>query len=187
MSSAADGREGPELRTERLLLRRWRKEDRAPFAELNGDPLVMEHFPATLSRAESDELIERMERSFGEHGYGAWAVEVLGEIPVAGFVGLWRQNDERLAFAPTVEIGWRLSQASWGRGIATEAATAAIAYGVGELGLDEIVAFTTVGNHRSRAVMERLGMRRDRSDDFLHPGLEPDHPLAPHVLYRVRA
>ena len=176
---------GPELRTERLVLRRWRDRDRAPFASLNGDPFVMEHFPGTLTRAESDLLIERIEDCFRENGYGAWAVELPGEIPLAGFVGLWPQTDERLAFAPAVEIGWRLNRVSWGRGIATEAARAALAFGLGEIGLEEIVSFTTAANRRSRAVMERLGMTRDPVEDFLHPGLDPGHPLAPHVLYRI--
>jgi ribosomal-protein-alanine N-acetyltransferase len=187
MISEAPGGEGPELRTGRLLLRRWREEDQEPFAALNGDPRVMEHFPATLSREASDDLIQRIERCFRENGFGAWAVELRGEIPLAGFVGLWPQTDERLAFAPAVEIGWRLATGAWGRGIATEAAGAAIGYGFDELGLDQIVSFTTVGNQRSRAVMERLGMRRDPAEDFLHPGLEPDHPLAPHVLYRLQS
>jgi RimJ/RimL family protein N-acetyltransferase len=175
------------LRTERLLLRRWRPEDSEPFAQLNADPQVMEHFPATLTRAQSDELIERIERSFAADGFGAWAVELPGSIPLAGFVGLWRQNDERLPFAPAVEIGWRLSRESWGRGIATEAASAAIGFGFGELGLEEIVSFTTVANTRSRAVMERLGMRRDPAEDFLHPQIAADDPLAAHVLYRIKA
>jgi len=187
MISRGHGGEGPELRTERLLLRRWREEDHEPFAALNGDPVVMEHFPATLTRAESDRLIERIEACFCENGYGAWAVELPGEVPLAGFVGLWPQTDQRLTFAPAVEIGWRLKRACWERGIATEAARAAIAFGLRELGLEEIVAFTTVGNGRSRAVMERLGMTRNPAEDFLHPGLEPGHTLAPHVLYRIGA
>jgi RimJ/RimL family protein N-acetyltransferase len=185
MSSAELGGGGPTLRSKRLLLRRWREQDREPFAALNGDPLVMEHFPATLSRTESDELIERIEGSFREHGYGAWAVELPGTVALAGFVGLWPQNNLDLAFAPAVEIGWRLSRACWGQGIATEAATAALAFGFGELGLDQIVSFTTVGNRLSRAVMERLGMHRDPAEDFLHPALAEDDPLAPHVLYRI--
>ncbi len=89
------GGKGPEIRTERLLLRRWRAADREPFARLNADPQVMEHFPATLSRAESDSLIERIESSFARDGFGAWAVEMPGELELAGFVGLWRQNDEQ--------------------------------------------------------------------------------------------
>ena len=175
------------LHTERLLLRRWREADREPFAELNADPLVMEHFPATLTRAQSDDLIDRIELCFETNGYGAWAVEVPGEIELSGFVGLWPQNDERLPFAPAVEIGWRLNRISWGRGIATEAASAALAFAFGELGLREIVSFTTAGNARSRAVMERLGMSRDPAEDFIHPQIDAADPLAPHVLYRVRA
>jgi len=183
--STPGGAAGPVLRTERLLLRRWRPQDREPFAELNADPLVMEHFPATLSPAESDALIARIESSFISDGYGAWAVELPGSVPLAGFVGLWRQTDERLPFAPAVEIGWRLARETWGRGIATEAAAAALEFGFEQAGLDEIVSFTTVANDRSRAVMERLGMRRDPAEDFLHPALEAEDPLAPHVLYRI--
>jgi RimJ/RimL family protein N-acetyltransferase len=187
MSSATDRGEGPTLTTERLLLRRWRAADAEPFARLNADALVMEHFPATLSRAESDELIERIESSFREHGFGAWAVEVPGSVALAGFVGLWPQNSEQLPFAPAIEIGWRLGRDCWGRGIATEAATAALEFAFVELGLDEIVSFTTVANERSRAVMERLGMQRDPAEDFLHHAIPPGDPLAPHVLYRIRA
>lgn len=183
--SSAEQDAGPTLRTERLLLRRWRAADAEPFAQLNADPRVMEHFPATLSRTESDALIERMEGCFRANGFGAWAVEFPGSIALAGFVGLWPQNSEELAFAPAVEIGWRLATEAWGRGIASEAARAALDFGFGELGLDEVVSFTTAGNARSRAVMERLGMRRDPSEDFLHPSLPPDDALAPHVLYRV--
>jgi ribosomal-protein-alanine N-acetyltransferase len=145
----------------------------------------MEHFPATLARAESDALIERIERSFRDDGFGAWAVELPGSIPLAGFVGLWRQNDPRLPFAPAVEIGWRLTREAWGRGIATEAAGVSLEFGFAELGLEQIVSFTTVANHRSRAVMERLRMSRDPAEDFLHPALPAADPLAPHVLYRI--
>jgi ribosomal-protein-alanine N-acetyltransferase len=187
MSSADGGGEGPELRTERLLLRRWREQDLEPFAALNGDPQVMEHFPAMLSRAQSDELVARIERSFEVDGYGVWAVEVPGSLPFAGFVGLIAQRDPTYPFAPAVEVGWRLAREAWGRGIATEAARASLEFGFGQLGLREIVSFTTAGNERSRAVMERLGMVRDPAEDFLHPALEPGHPLAPHVLYRLRA
>ena len=145
----------------------------------------MEYFPATLSRAESDELIDRIERSFSEHGYGLWAVEVAGETALAGFVGLICQQNSELPFAPAVEVGWRLAQSAWGRGIATEAASASLDFGFDTLGLDEIVSFTTAENRRSRAVMERLGMRQEPDEDFLHPALEAGDPLAPHVLYRI--
>lgn len=175
---------GPELRSERLLLRRWRGEDLEPFAELNADPLVMEHFPATLSREESLAYIERQEASFDAHGYGFWAVEVVGEGLFAGFVGLQSVEDE-MPFAPALELGWRLARPCWGRGYATEAAVAATRFAFSDLGLSELLSYTAEGNLRSRRVMERLGMRRDPSEDFSHPKLEPGHPLSEHVLYRL--
>jgi ribosomal-protein-alanine N-acetyltransferase len=86
-----------------------------------------------------------------------------------------------------VEIGWRLARSSWGNGYATEAARAVLSFGFEEAGLSEVVSFTTVANQRSRAVMERIGMRRDPADDFDHPGLPLGHPQRPHVLYRIAA
>jgi RimJ/RimL family protein N-acetyltransferase len=83
-----------------------------------------------------------------------------------------------------VEIGWRFATAYWGQGYATEAANAALSFGFSQVSLNEIVAFTTTGNMRSRRVMERLGMTYDNADDFDHPNLAPGHSLRPHVLYR---
>jgi ribosomal-protein-alanine N-acetyltransferase len=172
------------LRTERLLLRPWREEDREPFAALNADPEVMAHFPAPLSRKESDALIDRHQAGLEAGEPGVHAAEVLATGEFLGFIGLAVPRFEA-DFTPCVEVGWRLARAAWGHGYATEGARAAVAYGFEELGLPEIVSFTAVGNARSRAVMERLGMAYDRT--FEHPNLEPGHPLRPHVLYRLRA
>jgi RimJ/RimL family protein N-acetyltransferase len=105
-----------------------------------------------------------------------------------GFVGLMVPSFQA-HFTPCVEIGWRLAVAHWGQGFATEAARAALAFGFATAGLGEIVSFTTAGNARSRAVMERLGMTRDPADDFDHPNLPPElpggHALRRHVLYRL--
>ena len=90
------------------------------------------------------------------------------------------------AFTPCVEIGWRLAFENWGQGFATEAAKAALAYGFEILNLEAVVAFTTRGNLRSRAVMERLGMMYDPADDFEHPLVPVGHPLRPHMLYRIK-
>lgn len=174
-----------ELRTGRLLLRRWREEDRRPFAALNADPAVMEFFPAPLDRDESDELFERIEMGFERHGFGLWALELLGSGEFVGFTGLAAPPFEA-HFTPAVEVGWRLAHSAWGNGYATEAGRASLAHGFGELGLEEIVSMTTVRNRRSRAVMERLGMSRDPADDFEFPLLPPGDPLRPHVLYRLR-
>ena len=175
----------PTLRTGRLILRPWRDEDLAPFAALNADPVVMEYFPATLSRAESDAFATRVRSDMAERGFGLWAVEAPGVTPFVGFTGLAVPRFDA-HFTPCVEIGWRLAREHWGRGYAPEAARAALAHGFGALGLDEIVSFTTVANLRSRRVMEKLGMRHDLAEDFEHPNLAAGHPLRRHVLYRIQ-
>ncbi len=175
---------GPTLHTDRLVLRRWRDSDRAPFAALNGDPEVMRYFRAPLDRAASDAFIDRIEAGFEELGYGLWATEVRGSGAFIGFVGLARQTYDA-PFTPAVEVGWRLARPAWGQGYATEAARAALTFGFTDVGLDEIVSVTSQMNERSRAVMTRLGMTRDPADDFDYP-LHPDgHPLRPSVVYRL--
>lgn len=174
-----------ELRTARLLLRRWRSDDRAPFAAMNADPRVMEHFPGLMSREASDAAADRFAAHFEQHGFGLWAVEIVGGPPFAGFVGLSIPRFEA-AFTPRVEIGWRLAAECWGQGYATEGARSALAFGFETLGLDEIVSFTVPANLRSRRVMEKIGMTYDRQGDFAHPRLPAGHPLSLHVLYRLR-
>ena len=182
-----------ELRTGRLLLRQWRDEDLDPWAELNADPEVMEHFPSVLSREDSDALAARCREHLTAHGWGLWAVEVPGVTPFIGWVGLARPAFEA-RFTPAVEVGWRLGRRWWGHGYASEAARAsldhafgplALDHAFGPLALDEVVSFTSVRNERSQAVMRRIGMTRDPRDDFGHPRIEEGHPLRPHVLYRI--
>jgi RimJ/RimL family protein N-acetyltransferase len=180
------GRPWPTLTTPRLELRRWRESDLEPFAAINADPAVMEHFPELLSRRQSDELVEKIEDGFGANGFGLWALEVRGTGEFIGFTGLAVPEFEA-HFTPAVEVGWRLKRSAWGNGYATEAACAALQFGFEEAGLDEIVSFTTVANRRSQAVMKRLGMSHVPADDFDHPSLPAGHPQRPHVLYRLRA
>jgi RimJ/RimL family protein N-acetyltransferase len=168
----------------RVVLRPWRDEDRAPFAAMSDDARVMEFFPALLSRAESDAVVDNIQAHFAKHGFGVWAIEVPGVAPFIGFTGLAVPRFTA-AFTPCVEIAWRLAPARWGKGYATEAARLALRYGFETLGLAEIVAMAVAGNVRSRAVMERLGMSHDSVDDFDHPSLPDGHPLRRHVLYRL--
>jgi RimJ/RimL family protein N-acetyltransferase len=150
---------------------------------MNADPAVMEFFPSTLTRPESDALAERFEVEQGERGFCPWVVEEEGSGAFVGFVGL-HAVPTSLTFAPAVEVGWRLARPFWGRGYASEAAAASVRFGFDEVGLDEIVSMTAVTNARSRRVMERLGMDRDPDDDFEHPSVPPG-PLRAHVLYRL--
>jgi RimJ/RimL family protein N-acetyltransferase len=174
-----------ELQTERLILRPWQQSDREPFARMNADPAVMEFFPACLSRDESDAAVDWIEAHSRQHGFGIFAVELRAEQAFIGFTGLSVPRFEA-HFRPCVEIGWRLARPYWGQGLATEAARAAVRYGFEVIGLDQIVSFTVPANVRSRAVMEKLGMTHDPSEDFDHPSLPEGHPLRRHVLYRLK-
>jgi RimJ/RimL family protein N-acetyltransferase len=166
------------METDRLLLRQWRDEDREPFAALNADPDVMVHFPAPLTRAESDAVIDRHQAMLVAGNPAVFAVEVRETGTFIGFVGLAVPRFEA-SFTPCVEIGWRLARSAWGHGYATEAARAVLAGGLEEHG--EIVSFTAVGNLRSRAVMERIGMTC--VEEFDHPNVAAGHPMRRHVLY----
>ena len=174
-----------QIRTPRVLLRGWRSEDLDPFAEMSADPEVMRHFPATLTRAECAAMIDRIGRHFAERGFGLWAAELPGVAPFIGFVGLAVPRFEA-PFTPCVEIAWRLGRAHWGHGYVTEAGRALLRHGFTALGLDQIYSFTVPANLRSRAVMERLGLRHSPNEDFDHPLLVEGHPLRRHVLYRIR-
>ena len=171
------------LETSRLLLRPWRDEDRAPFAALNADARVMEHFPAPLDQAESDAFVDRHAALIDRQGWGLWALEVKGGPPFIGFTGLAVPSFEA-SFTPCVEVGWRLAAEHWGHGYATEAATAALRHGFVHVGLDEIVSFTFVGNRRSRRVMDKIGLEEQL--EFDHPALA-GHRVERHVLYSARA
>jgi RimJ/RimL family protein N-acetyltransferase len=172
------------LSSRRICLRRWRDENRETFAAMNSDARVMEFFRGCLSRIESDAMVDGIRKHFSEHDFGLWAIEVPGIAPFIGFAGLSIARFNA-PFTPCVEVGWRLTFEHWGHGYATEAAQLALGYGFGTLALSEVVSYTSAMNHRSRAVMERLGMSRDPAEVFDYPALPENHPLRSHVLYRL--
>src|ERR1700722_13533810 len=173
-----------ELATPRLFLRQWRDADLAPFGALNADAEVMRYMPRCLGRTESDALAGRYRERIAERGWAPWALERRDDGSFVGVLGLAVATFPA-PFTPCVEIAWRLARAQWRQGLATEAAGAALRYGFETLALEEILAFTVPQNRRSRAVMERLGMRHDPGGDFEHPRLPPGHALRRHVLYRL--
>ena len=173
------------IRTDRLLMRRWRDSDRAPFAALNGDPETMRFFPETLDRAASDALAGRIEKRFDQQGYCLWALEIAETGQFIGFAGLNPiPDDVPIPAAGGTEIGWRLARQAWHHGFATEAARAAVTVAFDGAGLPEIWSFTSVLNEPSSAVMRRIGMTEVARFD--HPRISAGHPLRPHVLYHRR-
>jgi len=172
-----------EIKTERLLMRHWRDEDLPLFAAINADTDVMEYYPNTLTLADSDSMADKLSTLLNERGWGFWAVEQTSDKSFIGFVGLHRPLYE-LPVTPCVEMGWRLAKKAWGKGYATEAASAALKYAFEQLDLIQVYSFTSVSNHRSRAVMERIKMKNTH-ENFDHPIIPVDHPLREHVLYKI--
>jgi RimJ/RimL family protein N-acetyltransferase len=168
--------------TERLLMRRWQDSDREPFAALNGDPETMRFFPATLDRAASDRMVDRIESRFDRQGYGLWALEVAATGDFIGFTGLNPMPDG-VPGAGGVEVGWRLARHAWHQGYATEAARAALDVAFNGVGLAEIWSMTAILNEPSQAVMRRLGLTE--AARFDHPGVPGGHRVQPHVAYHL--
>lgn len=172
------------LRGARVLLRPWTDADLEPFAAMNADPDVMRWFRAPLTRAESDAMAGRIRAHFAADGYGHWVLQT-PELPFAGFVGMFPVLGFTLPFEgyadqPPREIGWRLPKAAWGHGYASEAAALVLAFARDSVRLPRVVSFTTLGNLKSQAVMQRIGLRR--VGEFDHPNM-PGHPIQRHVLY----
>lgn len=173
------------IETARLLLRAPADTDRDAIAAINGDPEVRRWLAMSGTREESDALVDRVQAMIAEHGYGFWAVERKADGAVVGLAGLLAMGAE-LPPGPSLEVGWRFASSAWGHGYATEAARAAVDWGFATQDADEIVAITAESNLRSQAVMQRIGMVRDPAASFLHPKLAPDHPLRPHVTFRLK-
>lgn len=172
-----------EFETERLAFRRWSDRHRPPMAALNADPEVMRHFPSTYSTEQTNAAIDRWSSQQRERGWAFSPVELISSGEFIGMIGLSMPRD-LLPFSPCIEIGWRLARKFWGQGYATEGASACLTLGFTHLAPEEIVAFTALGNLRSRAVMERLGMTNANAD-FEHPAVPVGHPARMHCLYKI--
>jgi ribosomal-protein-alanine N-acetyltransferase len=172
------------LQTARLILRHWEAKDRAPYAALASDPVVMQFLSSRARPETSDQWIDRQRARFAEGDVGYWAVESRETGEFVGAVGLSRPTYEA-HFTPAMGVGWRLARQHWQRGYASEAAQAALQYGFEEMRLDEIVAITVPANTRSQQVMRRLSMTYSPADDFDHPRLPEGDPLRRHVLFRM--
>ncbi|MCH2190964.1 MAG: GNAT family N-acetyltransferase [Gammaproteobacteria bacterium] len=172
-----------KIDTKRLIIRPWLQEDKKPFRKMSADMEVMKYFPNTLSSSEADELIDRLSVLIKKKGFGVCALECKQTNEFAGCVGLHDIHAD-FHFAPATEILWRLRPKFWGKGYASEAAHACLKFGFQELGLDEIIAYTTWNNVPSQNLMKRLGMKYSAS--FMHPQLAIEHNLCNHVLYKLR-
>jgi RimJ/RimL family protein N-acetyltransferase len=150
--------------TPRLRLRSWRHADRDVFAALHADAEVMRDLGGPISRAASDEKLDRYLASFARYGFSRWTIEGLnGDF--LGYAGVMSRSGDH-PLGPHCEVGWRLVRHAWGQGYATEAAGAALDDVFRRAGLTEVVSYTAPDNVRSQRVMEKLGLQRDASRDF---------------------
>jgi RimJ/RimL family protein N-acetyltransferase len=171
------------FQSKRLGFREWRAADAAPFAALNADSDVMQFFPSVLSAEQSRQAVLRYQNHFKQHGFGWYATDLLASGQFIGFIGFSKVH-MAVDFAPCIEIGWRLSKAYWGQGLATEGAIACLHYGWTQLDFQEVYSFTAALNKPSARVMQKAGLTFLRN--FLHPKVATGHPLQEHVLYRVK-
>ena len=176
-----------QLETPRLTLRRWQEPDRAPFAAMNADPVVMHYFAAPMTREQSDEAIDRYLAAFTSEGFSFFATTMRSTGEFIGTIGLQTMRDAVPNLPqPAVEIGWRLTQSAQGKGLATEGARTIVDFAFTQLGLNEVVAITAISNQASRRVMEKLGMTHRPELDFNHPRVPAGHQYQRHTLYSLR-
>jgi RimJ/RimL family protein N-acetyltransferase len=172
------------LETDRLILRRWRTEDLAPFAAINADPDVMAWMGSgPMSIQDSVVYMTRHDSFFDTHGFGMWAVERKTDGALIGTAGLRRFERPRHPLGSCIEAAWRFAREVWGQGYATEAARAAFLDGFNRCGIRTITSWAPVANLRSQGVMQRIGMMRRPDRDFDAPALPEGHKLRPHVVY----
>ncbi len=174
------------IETERLVLRAYREEDRDAFAALTGDPRVGYWVANVKDRAQSDVMMDRLNAHITAHGYGLWGVARKTDDKLIGLCGLDPIAEGDLPVGAGVEMAWRMIPEVWRQGLASEAAAAALGWGLANLDVPEILAFTADTNLASQGVMRRIGMTADPSRDFDHPRLAADHPLLRHVVYVAR-
>ncbi|MEV3853957.1 GNAT family N-acetyltransferase [Streptomyces sp. NPDC050095] len=158
-----------EIRTPRLLLRRWLPDDDlAALSEIQSDPAVMHRIGdgAPRSLDETAEDIERWEEEWDDEGFGVFAVELLGSGELAGAVGLY-VPDAPAKLAGHIGIQWRLGRVFWGQGYASEAAQATLEFALQDRGIDRVVAATTLDDTSSAKVLHKLGMAPTGEDEGL--------------------
>jgi RimJ/RimL family protein N-acetyltransferase len=171
------------LETERLLLRDWREDDLDALHGINSDPRVMATIGPLQDREATRAGLGRLMARTVNEGHTFWALERKRDQRLIGFCGVACGTVAHIA--NEIEIGWRLASDCWGQSYAREAAEAALAWFAANHPGRRICAITSVGNVRSRGLMERLGMRRDPAMDFDYegPGMAQESPLKPHVTY----
>lgn len=170
------------FKSNRLGFRNWLASDIEKLAAINRDKEVMAFFPSIRTLQETKNFINRMQQQFSEKGYCYFAIDILEDDTLIGFIGLSEQNYDA-DFTPCIDIGWRLAKTAWNKGYASEGAKRCLEYGLKQLQIDKIYSIAPVINTKSEQVMRKIGMRKVKSFD--HPQLLDNARLRRCVLYVI--
>jgi RimJ/RimL family protein N-acetyltransferase len=172
--------------TARLRLRDWTDEDEHRFYQIMNSPAVMQHLGGQQTPEEWNRAFNRISGFSRDFGHTFWIVEEKATGEILGFCGLKRVNAPGAgALTGMPEIGWRLRESAWGRGIAKESAIASLDLAFGRFGYDRVIAMTIPPNRDSSGLMERLGMRRREYLDFTDERFGPE--VNPQIVYELEA
>lgn len=173
------------IETERLIIRPWREDDRAPFATMGRDPEVMRHLDGVVDRIDSDAMVNRQMANQAQHGCCFWVIERRDDGAFLSFCGIRQGGIEGTAVAGEWEIGWRLRRDAWGQGYALEAAGASLDRAWTYTSAERVCAWTVPANTASWGLMLRLGMKRRPALDFDHPRFAEGHTLRRHIVHAI--
>jgi RimJ/RimL family protein N-acetyltransferase len=164
------------IETQRMRLSRWQPADAVAFRPIAQDPLVMRFVNngEPWSDAKVREFIARQMKHAKSNGFCFWKIQ---RKPDGRLIGLCGLQALRLGSRWEVEIGWWLTPPNWGRGLASEAASAVMTEALKDLSINRIVAIAIPENRASRRIMQKIGMRYERN--VLHRGFDV-------VLYGMR-
>ena len=172
------------IETDRLVLRRWRDADTAPFFAMGQDAEVMRHIGPPMTYEDAARTVARVNAQIDSDGHAFWAVECRADAAFIGFCGV-KHGPPGTPIADLPEIGWRLARTAWGQGYAREAAAASLGWFWANTIAPRVFAITTPANARSWGLMIRLGMARVTDGDFDHPALAEADPLRRHLTYAI--
>ncbi len=156
--------------TRRLVLRHFHDGDAPAMQRVLGDAEVMRFSMGVMSPPAVRAWLRRRQDDYQQRGYGLWAVVEKLSGQTIGYCGLTRFPD--INGRPESEVGYRLARAHWGRGLATESATAVRDYAFDTLSLPRLISLIDPQNTASIRVAEKLGMHYERDvmlDGYTHP------------------
>lgn len=174
------------VETERLILRDWEDADEQRFYAVMNTPAVMRHLGGLQTPEHWNAAFTRIRAFTEDFGHTLWIVEEKTTGELLGFCGLKRVNAPGAGdLTGTPEIGWRLRESAWGKGIAKEGAIASFDVGFERFGYDRIIAMTILANSGSWGLMQRLGMIRRDEFDFTDERFGPE--VNPQIVYSMDA